>query len=317
MRDLYAALGVSKGASAAEIKKAYRDITRKDHPDKNPGDTAAEERFKAASTAYAVLGDSDKRALYDEFGDVSLTQGFDPERARAYKNAQRGGFGGGQGFHFDDLGDAQNTSFDDLLSRLFGGGRVNDIEDLMGGRGRGRVNRRGADLNGTITVDFVDALRGTTVPVRVEGGSGARTLDVKIPKGIAAGSKLRLRGQGGEGQPRGDVTLEVQVRAHPHLERDGRNLRLELPVTALEACRGGPIEVPTPTGSVTLRLPAGSQNGQTLRLRGKGVESRDGAGDLLVTLSVRLPRESEDPALLEALERLQGAEDVRAELSLD
>ena len=320
MKDLYATLGVGRDASPSEVKKAYRSLTRKYHPDKNPGDKAAEERFKAVSSAYDVLSDQDRRSLYDEFGDMSLTQGFDAERARAYKSQQRayagGGFGGGGGFPMDDaffenVGDAKATSFDDLLSRLFGGGRV------RAGGAQPRA-RRGADISGDISVGFNDALQGTTVPLRIDSADGGMsTIDVKVPAGMRDGTKLRLRGKGGAGSPPGDIILTVKVGAHKLLERDGNDLRLRLPVTALEVYRGGPVDVPTPWGTVTIKLPPGSQNGQTLRLRGRGVRPAGDkpAGDLLVTLDVRLP-EGGDDRLLELLTDLQGSANPRASLVL-
>ncbi len=327
MKDLYSTLGVSRTADAAEIKRAFRKLTQEFHPDKNPGDTKAENRFKEVSSAYEVLGDPDKRKNYDEFGDMSLTQGFDPERARAYKNATRGGGGrrprGGPGGGFDEsmfsnMGDARGTSFDDLLSQLFGGGRVVDpFGGAGGGRSRGPVSRRGHDIEGEITIDFMDMLRGKVVPLRIEGESGTgRTLDVKVPAGIADGGKLRMRGQGGEGDPAGDILLTVRVAPHPRLKREGHNLLLNLPVTALEAYRGGPIDVPTVGGAVTLKLKPGSQNGQTLRLKGKGIAGPGHEpGDLLITLDVRLPAAG-DPELEKALERLQADTNPRADLEL-
>lgn len=312
MKDLYQALGVSKTASADEIKKAYRKLTKQYHPDRNPGDAEAEEKFKDVSTAYEVLGDADKRKLYDEFGDMSLTQGFDAEKARAYRQARAGGFGPGMGdgvFHgFDE---ARATSFEDLLSALFRGG--------PGGPGgaRRQVVRRGADVTGDISVSLMDALHGVTVPLRVDMGGKGKTLSVKVPQGVPDGGKLRLRGQGGPGQPNGDVILTVRVKPHEHLKRDGKHLYLRLPVTAFEAYRGGPVEdVPTPWGPVTLKLPKGAQNGQKLRLRGKGVQvpGRD-AGDLYVTLDVRMP-DAGDEDLLAALEKAQGSTDARAGLHL-
>ncbi len=317
MKDLYETIGVGRTASAGEIKKAYRGLTRKFHPDKNPGDKAAEDRFKAVSSAYDVLSDPDRRQLYDEFGEVSLTQGFDADRARAYKSAPgRSPFGGGNfggdDTIFGDFGEAKSTSFDDLLSRLFGGGRVHSD---MGGPPR---SRRGVDIKGDIKVSFNDALQGVTVPLRVESqGGGATTIDVKVPAGIADGGKLRIRGKGGPGSPPGDIILTVRVSGHKLLKRDGVTLRLEVPVTALEAYRGGPIDVPTPWGTVTVKLPPGSQNGQTLRLRGRGVRPSGNkpAGDLLVTLDVRLP-DAGDERLLEALVELQGSEDPRDGLTL-
>ncbi|MEM6290832.1 MAG: DnaJ C-terminal domain-containing protein [Myxococcota bacterium] len=317
MKDLYETLGVGRTASESEIKKAYRGLTRKFHPDKNPGNKAAEERFKAVSNAYDVLSDADRRSLYDEFGDMSLTQGFDAKRARAYKAQQNAGFGGGMGgggFTVDDslfenVGDAKSTSFDDLLGRLFGGGRV---------RSQPPRPRRGADIQGDIAVGFNDALRGTTVPLRIEAQEGGiSTIDVKVPAGMPNGGKLRVRGKGGAGNPPGDIILTVKVGTHKLLERDGSNLRLRLPVTALEAYRGGPVDVPTPWGAVTVKLPPGSQSGQTMRLRGRGVRPAGNkpAGDLLVTLDVRLPEKGDD-RLLELLTELQGGIDPRATLAL-
>lgn len=326
MKDLYATLGVAKTADAAEIKRAYRKLTQQYHPDKNPGDKQAEDKFKEFSSAYEVLSDADKRKNYDEFGDMSLTQGFDPERARAYKQATRGGGGrrprGGPGgvpfdeSFFSSAGDARGTSFDDLLSQMFGGGRVTDPM-AGGGRGRRPVSQRGHDIEGEITIDFMDMLRGKTVPLRIESESGGgRSIDVKVPPGIADGGKLRLRGKGGAGEPPGDIILTVKVAPHPRLKREGNNLQLSLPVSALEAYRGGPIDVPTPTGKVTLKLKAGSQNGQTLRLKAKGIApAGQEAGDLLITLDVRLPP-PDDAALLAALERLQDGVDPRADLDL-
>ena len=328
MKELYQALGVERSASQDDIKKAYRSLTRQFHPDKNPGDAAAEERFKEVSNAYEVLGDPERRSLYDEFGEVSLTQGFDAERARAYARArsQQGGFSGGFGpaaggypggfGGFSSYGDARETSFDELLSRLFGGGRVDAGGDIFSARA-GPRSRRGSDIRGEVTVTLLDSLLGVTVPLRVESPGGqARTLDVKVPEGITDGGKLRLRGQGGPGDPPGDILLTVRVQHGRRLERDGTHLRLRLPVTALEAYGGGPIEVPTPWGSVTMKLPPGTQNGQTLRLRDKGVKIRGEArGDMLVTIDVRLP-EGGDEELLAALERLQGETQLRREEAL-
>lgn len=323
MKDLYQSLGVERSASQDEIKKAYRSLTRRYHPDKNPGDKSAEERFKEVSNAYEVLGDPQKRALYDEFGEMSLTQGFDAERARAYKQARTQGyagypgFGGGGGFSygFSDYGDARETSFDDLLSRLFGGGRVDG--DIFGRASRGPTTRRGADIHGEIQVSLLDSLLGVTVPLRIESSAGqARTLDVRVPEGITDGSKLRLRGQGAAGDPPGDIILTVNVAPGRNLERDGTNLRMKVPVTAYEAYRGGPIDVPTPWGPVTIKLPPGTQNGQTLRLRDKGVRIKgEPRGDLFVTIDIRMP-EGGDAELLAVLERLQGETELRREQAL-
>ncbi len=318
MKDLYAALGVPRTASAAEIKKAYRTLTKTLHPDKNPGDKQAEERFKDVTTAYDVLSDETKRKNYDEFGEMSLTQGFDPARARAYKQSQERYASAGAGStadfgpeFFTDFGDdPRETNFDDFLSRLFGGGRVRTEGGGFTGRTRARP---GADTAGEITVSLLDALHGVTVPLRIEAEGGeSRTLDVKVPQGIADGGKLRLRGQGGAGTPQGDIILTVRVKPHPRLARDGNDLKMSVPVTAFEAYRGGPVDVRTPWGHVTVKLPAGSQNGQTLRLRNHGVRvpGKPG-GDLLVTLDVRLPAAG-NQKLLDILQELQASVDPRA-----
>ncbi len=320
MKDLYQSLGVKRDASKAEVKKAFRKLTQQFHPDKNPGDKKAEERFKEVSTAYEVLGDEDKRKLYDEFGEMSLTQGFDAKRARAYKQARsgfgRGGPGGFPGGNFSNFNDARGTNFDDLLSQLFGGGQVRDADDMFSSA-RGRRRATTHNIEGEITVNFSDALFGTTVPLQVSSRGGKkRTLDVRVPQGMRDGGKLRLRGQGG-GSPPGDILLTVNVRKHRLLRREGDNLHMDLPVTALEAYRGGKIDVPTPWGAVTLKLPAGAQSGQQVRLKGRGVkQARKPDGDLMLTLSVKLPDKG-DEELLAALERLQQDTDVRASLVLE
>lgn len=324
MKDLYQALGVDRSATQDEIKKQYRKLTRELHPDKNPGNKASEERFKDVSNAYEVLGDAERRTLYDEFGEMSLTQGFDAERARAYKQAREGyggwpggggGFSSGRGGGFSNFGDARGTSFDDLLSQMFGGGRVNMGGDPFG-RSQAR-SRKGSDLQGEIRVSLLDSLLGVTVPLRVESREGsARTIDVKVPEGVTDGAKLRLRGQGGPGDPPGDIILTIRVDPGRNLEREGNNLRLTLPVTALEAYRGGKIDVPTPWGTVTMNLPPGTQNGQMLRLREKGVRLRgEPQGDLFVIIDIRMP-EKGDEELLAVLERLQGETKLRREEAL-
>jgi DnaJ-class molecular chaperone len=308
VKDPYGTLGVSKDASESEVKKAYRKLTQQFHPDKNPGDKSAEERFKGVSQAYEILGDSDKRKLFDEFGEMSLTQGFDAERARAYQQA-RGGYGGGfgpgmGGFDLGSYGNARETSFDDLLSSLFGGGSVN----LGGGFGRQAGPRKGQDITGDVKITFEQALLGTTVPLRIDAGGEARTLDVKIPMGFKDGAKLRLRGQGGQGQPRGDIMLTIRVGNSKKWTRKGDNLEGVMPVPVLAAYRGGPVDVDTPWGQVSMKIPAGTQGGQTLRLKGRGVRYKGDKrtdGNLIMRVQLVLPPAGNEP-LLEALEALQG-----------
>lgn len=325
MFDPYQILGVPKTADQAEIKRAFRQLTQKYHPDKNPGDSGAESKFKDVSRAYEVLGDAEKRKLFDEFGEMSLTQGFDAERARAYTQSRRrsyagggpgmggpgmgggfGGFPGGFRMDFGGMGGAENMDFEELLSQLYGGGRIRD----PGQRGPSRP-RGGHDIEGEIRVSFLDAIVGVTVPLRVDGASGARTLDVRVPPGITDGGKLRLRGQGGPGTPPGDIVLTVHVDPNPRWERRDRDLVHKLPITALEAYGGAVVGVDTPWGRVDLKIPAGSQNGQSLRLRGKGVHGGNKPdGDLLITLDVRLPPAG-DEELLAALQRLQANDNPR------
>jgi curved DNA-binding protein len=299
-RDLYKILGLERSASDQEIRKAYRRLARKHHPDVNPNDPKAEDRFKEASYAYEVLSDPEKRKLYDEFGEQGVAAGFDPERARQYTQwrEQAGRSPYSESFRAD-------VDLEDLLAGLFG----------RGARARGPA--RGEDTSGEVWVDFMDAIRGAEVRVEVDG----RTLRVRVPQGAAEGTKIRLSGQGeggSRGAPSGDLYLQIRIRPHRFFTRDGDDLGLELPVSVSEAVRGASVEVPTPEGSVTLKIPQRSRNGQKLRLRGKGVTSLDGKrrGDLYVTLRVELP-DARDPGLDERVAELDPfytARDLRAHL---
>ncbi|HJL16118.1 MAG TPA: DnaJ C-terminal domain-containing protein [Sandaracinaceae bacterium LLY-WYZ-13_1] len=316
--DLYAVLGVSRDASEDEIRKAYRKLARKHHPDLNPGDAEAEARFKRISAAYEVLSKPEKRALYDEFGADAEKIGYDPERAEEYRQWKRraeasAGFGGMPGGFGGGFGGAE--------------GYV-DLEDLFGdlfARGRPRGPSRGADAEATLRIGFMDAARGTTASVEVpkprpDGGVEMSQLSLTIPAGVDTGKKLRLAGQGHPGRQggsAGDLYVRIEVGDHPVFTRDGTDLGLTLPITVPEALRGGPVEVPTLTGTVKLKIPAGAQTGQRMRLRGKGIEPASGAaGDLYVTLQVMAPEggDAETRERLAAeLDALYDA-DVRAEL---
>lgn len=278
-KDLYRDLGVARGASQEEIKKAYRKLASQYHPDRNPDDAAAEERFKAVNAAHQVLGDQKKRALYDEFGEVALREGFDAEAARAYG---RGSFGGGRsggGFSFDDI---------------LGNGNISDIFGDMF-RGGGRAPRRatpGRDVAAEVEVDLAAAIAGTEVRLRLQAG---REVTVRIPPGAADGDKVRVAGQGlpgALGGPPGDLLISVRVRPHPHFEREGLDLRLDLRLTPREAFDGAKVPVPTPDGEVTLKVPAGTQSGGRTRLRGKGVKRQGKVGDLYVRFLVMLPEKA-------------------------
>jgi len=292
-RDLYGILGVGRTASEAEIKKAYRKLAKELHPDRNPGNKKAEDRFKDVSYAYDVLGDEKKRPLYDEFGEMGLKEGFNADRARQVQQwHSRGGGGspGGSGF-----------SFEDLFARAGGrgGGSVEfDLEDIFGGqvesRGGRRTGRRrsrqGADVSSEISVTFADSLRGVERDLVFDfPGEGERTIRARIPAGVSDGSKIRLRGQG-SGTPRGDLILTVHVAAHPYFSRENDDLHLRVPVTASEAYDGATVRIPTLDGDVSLKIPGGTQTGKKLRLRGKGAPKRDGGhGDLIAEVQVVLP----------------------------
>ena len=313
-RDLYKVLGVARDVDAGALKKAYRKLARRHHPDVNPGDKAAEEKFKEISEAYDVLSDAAKRRNYDEFGEVSLQGGFDAEQARRAREAfgarfggsRDGGpqFGGGEPFEFGDL--------DDLLGRFGFGGRG----------GAGRAGLRGSDLEAQLELDFLEAAKGGEKRLTLalggeDGRPRSQTLTVRIPPGVADGGRIRLRGKGAPGLgggPPGDLWATVRVRPHPVFRREGRNLVVDVPLTIAEAIRGAKIEVPTLDGRATLTVPPGTDSGQKLRLRGKGVAAPSGGapGDLYVVVQIRVPKQLD----ADALEKLAGAgpEDPRKDL---
>jgi len=365
-KDYYKVLGVSKGASAEEIKKSYRKLARKYHPDANKGDAAAEERFKEISEAYNVLSDPKRRAEYDEARSLFGTGARAP--------------GGGGPFGGFDLGD--------LFGTTGAGGRLGDIlGGMFGGRsGQQARPRRGADVETEVSLSFADAIDGTTVPLRLtdEGpcrtcrgtgaragtvprvcpscqgsgqssrdlgafafsepcttcrgrglivddpcpacsGSGramsARTIQARIPAGVADGQRIKLKGKGAPGErggPPGDLYVRVHVGSHPVFGRSGHNLTVTVPVTFAEAALGADIKVPALRGlPVSLRIPPGTPNGRVFRVRGKGIRRSDGTmGDLLVKVEVQVPAKLTDAAR-EALEKFRAAtmdEDPRAEL---
>ena len=297
MADPYKVLGVSKTASEAEIKKAFRNLAKKYHPDTAKGDDA-KKKFQEISNAYDVVGDKEKRGKFDrgEIDENGNPRGFDPG-AGGFRGGPFGG-GGGQGgareFHFGfgggDEGGAQGFSAEDIFADLLGRGR---------GR-RAAQPRKGENFEFALTVSFEDAARGSTRRIVLPDG---RDLDVKIPVGLKDGQQIRLRGQGGagvNGGPNGDLLLTVTVTPHPYLTRDGDNLRMELPITLQEAVLGGKVPVPTLTGTVEMNVPPNSNTGTTLRLKGKGIPGRgttgggEPAGDLYVKLVVTLPDKADD-----------------------
>lgn len=300
--DFYQDLGVSRTATADEIRKAYRKLAAQLHPDRHPGDKQNEDRFKAVNRAYHVLTDPEKRKLYDEFGEDALREGFDAEAARAYR---RGGFGRGASVE-DMFGGGAPGGFGDLFG------------DLFGGRGARRRSgpRKGPDVGSEVVVDFASAVRGAELKLTLQNGT--KEITVRVPRGAADGDKVRVSGHGGEGMlggPKGDLILTVRVRPHPFFERDGLDLSLDLPITVAEAYYGGKVQVPTPSGAVTLTVPKGARSGQIVRLKGKGIERQNQVGDLYVRFMVQLPR-AESPEIARSIDQLQAAtdEDVRAQI---
>ncbi|MCB9745650.1 MAG: J domain-containing protein [Alphaproteobacteria bacterium] len=320
MTDPYRTLGVSKDADQASIRKAFKQLAREYHPDRNPT-PEAEARFKEISAAYDVLGDEEKRKLWDEFGEISLKPGFNAEQARAWGGGRGGGFPGG-GFPGGGFPGGvfvqEGADFGDLFGDMFGRG--------AGRRPRARRAVKGEDIRADIQVDLLTAIRGGETSVRVTrplstGQLETNVLRVRIPKGVEDDQTIRLRGRGGgspTGGPAGDVLLTVKVLPHPQLRRVGRDLELEVPITLSEAVLGGKIEVSTPSGRFNVRVPAGAQSGQRMRMRGKGVpgESGEAAGDLYLLLRPTPPR-SDDPELAELAQQMDRfyTDDVRSGLS--
>ncbi len=319
-RDLYEILGVSRTASADEIKSAYRKLAKKYHPDMNPGSKQAEEKFKEVTAAAEVLNDPKRRALYDEFGADSLRSGFDPAKAEEYRRWRtHGAPQGGMPFDFGDfqrvdVGDFGAFDFGTIFEQMFGGGGGAGRGSRRGGRA---APRAGSHAEGEVEVSLREAVLGGERDVRVDG----RTLRVRIPPGVTDGSTIRLAGQGGAGAhggAPGDVYRKVKVRDHPHVRRDGKDLSIDLPVTVPEAVLGAEVTLPTFEGPVRVRVPPGSQTGRRLRLRGKGLpDLRGGArGDLYAVLQIVLPPHGDK--LEKAVKGLEGLykEDPRARLAL-
>ncbi|WP_165063220.1 DnaJ C-terminal domain-containing protein [Marisediminicola senii] len=314
-KDFYSELGVSKDASAAEVKKAYRKLARQHHPDANPGDPAAEARFKEISEANSVLSDPEQRKEYDQV----RAMGAGRPRFTAGGGGQPGGFedvfggmftGGGTGASQRPSAQGQ-AGFDDLFSGIFGGGGGGFGQGGFGSpsggfRGSGAPTK-GRDLTATTTLEFLTAIKGDTVKLQPADG---RPMSVRIPAGVSDGQKIRLRGKGEQspdGGATGDLVLTVSVRKHPVFERDGLNLRVDVPVTFIEATLGATIEVPTLGGApVKLKVAAGTPSGRVLRVKGRGVETDKGTGDLLATVQVAVPSHL-TPAAEKALEEFAAA----------
>lgn len=282
--DPYAALGIGRTATADEIRKAYRAMAKDLHPDVRPGDKSAEERFKRATAAFNLLSDATMKARFDRGeidadGNERVVYNQRPRQgARAHAGAGAGGYGAygpGPGPGAGAGGDAFDLG--DIFSDLFGPG-------FSGGRGYSRM--RGRDIRFTLDIDFLDAVNGAKRRIALSEG---RTLDISIPAGVESGQVLRLKGQGGpgvQGGQAGDALVELKVRPHPHFRREGQDIHLDLNISLTEAVEGARVQAPTVSGAVSLSIPAGSNTGKVLRLKGKGV---GGQGDQFVRLLVMLP----------------------------
>lgn len=302
-RDYYEILGVDRGASEKEITAAYRRLAKQHHPDNNPGDAAAEARFKEVSEANAVLSDPEQRRQYDQAREMFARGTFvgDPG-------------GGAQYVRIDDLGD---------LGDLFGGGLFGGLGDLFGAGGRRAQSRsrRGGDVEAEVTLTFHEAVQGATRILTVQGSDGRRQVTLKIPAGVNDGARIRLRAQGQpgpQGGPAGDLYVRVHAGSHPLFARSGRDLKVHVPISFTEAALGADIAVPTLEGKVTLRVPPGTSSGRTFRVKGKGVATAKGTGDLLVTVEVAVPEDlsPEARSLLEQLRQAEAGQNPRAHLGV-
>jgi molecular chaperone DnaJ len=307
-KDYYDLLGVKKSATDDEIKKAYRNLAKKYHPDRNKGNKDAENKFKEFSEAYAVLSDAEKRAQYDRLGREAFSSGgaagganpfagFDFSQFSEQFGGARGGARRGGGAR------RQSGGFTDIFSDLFGGGATYEPGP-----------QRGSDLDAELTIDFRDAVLGTTMDLSM----GGQAIKVKIPEGVADGQRIRLRGKGTPGpmgSPAGDLNVLIHVRPHAFFERRGDDIYIELPITIPEAIRGAEVEVPTIHGPVRARIPSSTQGGQTFRIKGKGVKKKgkeSGYGDHYYKVQIAVPKH----VAPEVVEKIENAYDENPRANL-
>lgn len=315
-KDPYEILGVSRNASAEEIKSAYRRLAKQYHPDRNRGDKSAETKFKEVQAAYEVLGDAEKRAQYDRFGEGGPMPDFGAWNA-GFRTATARGPGGAGGFDFAEMGDL-GSIFEQFFSR--GGARA---RAGRGGRRSATVAQTGGDIEHEVHIGFEEAIRGTTreITLRTESGRGAATerIEFRVPAGVEHGQRIRIRGRGEDGPGgRGDLIIRVSVGSHPYFRREKLDLYVDIPLSFTEAALGAQVDVPTLEGMFTVKIPAGTSSGAKLRLRGKGVkDGRTGeTGDLFVVVRVVVPRHVSQRAaeLIRELDELIG-EDPRRDVA--
>lgn len=318
-RDYYDVLGVSRDASKEDIKRAYRNLAKKYHPDRNRADPNATEKFKEAQEAYDVLSDDKRRASYDRFGHAGAAGGFGPDDVHFSAGPQ-----GQRVYRWSSTGGIDPGDLEDLFGQAGGAGDF--FEELLG---RGRRRRRSAggrrtrptpspqDIEYTANLSFDQAVHGTSVDVDIAGIAGDpnshERLSVRIPPGVRDGQRIRLKGKGqtlSAGGPRGDLFIICRVRSHPYFERDGHDIYLTVPVSVTEACLGAKIDVPTLDGTSRVTVPAGTASGTKLRLRGRGIKKKSGeAGDQYVVVRIVPPKQldPESQKLVETLrDRLNG-----------
>ena len=313
--DLYQRLGLKRGASEAEIKKAYRSLAKQLHPDRNKDKPDAAKRFSEVTHAYDLLSDKDKRARYDR-GEID--EDGNP------KMPFGGGFGGytsrgpqpgGAGFENFNVGGADGADISDLFEGLFGGASSGRTRSGPFGsfRQRARVPQKGADVAYRLKIPFEDAVGLKSQRITLADG---KTIDLKLPQGVEDGTKIRLGGKGAEGPDgRGDAIVTVEIAPHRFYTRDGNNIRLTLPVTVREAVLGAKVKVPTPDGAVMLSIPKGTTSGKVLRLKGRGFAAKDGKrGDQLVTIELDIP--PDDPDLQRFAESWSGGGNPRSSLGV-
>ena len=314
--DLYQRLGLKRGASEAEIKKAYRSLAKQLHPDRNKDNPNAAKRFSEVTAAYDLLSDKDKRARYDR-GEID-----EEGNPKMPFGSGFGGYsagpqpGGPQGFENFNFGGGEGADLSDLFEGLFGGGAAGGRQrggPFSGFRQRARMPQKGADLAYRLKIPFEDAV--VLKPQRITLGDG-KSIEVKLPQGLEDGTRIRLAGKGEEGPDgRGDAIITIEIAPHRFFTREGTNIRLDLPITLKEAVLGAKVKAPTPEGPVMLTIPKGTSSGKALRLKGRGFVGKDGKrGDQLVTLQVDLP--ADDAELQRFSEGWSGGGNPRASLGV-